>query len=409
MMKVSDEQLSYILQPGVKELANHFTSRGHEIRVAGGAVRDLLMGKVPQDLDFATTATPPEMKQMFEDENVRMINAGGEKHGTVTARLQEQNFECTTLRIDVVTDGRHAEVEFTKDWKLDANRRDLTINAMFLGLDGVLYDYFNGAEHLKERKVLFVGEADTRIKEDYLRILRYFRFYGRIADDPDKHSPEVLDSIKKNVEGLSRIAGERIWVELQKIVTGKFGGELLAEMVKCGVGSHIGLGESIDCENMLKVYKQCQETNMTMLEMHPMTLLASVFQSEEEAFKFIARIKCSKKEKDLLLFVISHRDFVYSCKDFKGIQDMIVDYVIGEKRNREIFLSYVRQILLYTCSSKFLEELDSWYIPKFPVSGGMLIEKGVEKKKTKFVLKDMLDKWKESNFEASAEELLATL
>lgn len=138
--------------------------------------RDLLMNITPTDIDFATTATPKEMIEMFTKENVRMINANGEKHGTVTPRINdEENFEVTTLRIDVRTDGRHAEVEFTTDWLLDANRRDLTINSMFLGFDGKVYDYFFGYEDLKNRRVVFVGEPANRIQEDYLRILRYFR------------------------------------------------------------------------------------------------------------------------------------------------------------------------------------------------------------------------------------------
>lgn len=113
---------------------------------------------------------------MFTNENIRMLNANGEKHGTVTARINdEENFEVTTLRIDVTTDGRHAEVEFTTNWLLDANRRDLTINSMFLGFDGKVYDYFYGYDDLQKRHVLFVGEAANRIQEDYLRILRYFR------------------------------------------------------------------------------------------------------------------------------------------------------------------------------------------------------------------------------------------
>lgn len=134
------------------------------------------MGIKPHDIDFATTATPPQMIDMFNAENIRMLNMKGEKHGTVTARINdEENFEVTTLRVDVATDGRHAEVEFTKNWLLDANRRDLTINSMFLGFDGKVYDYFYGYEDLKNRRVLFVGDAANRIQEDYLRILRYFR------------------------------------------------------------------------------------------------------------------------------------------------------------------------------------------------------------------------------------------
>merc|ERR550519_2760186 len=106
---------------------------------------------------------------MFDTENIRMINNQGEKHGTITARINDKdNFEVTTLRVDKVTDGRRAEVEFTKDWQLDANRRDLTINSMFLGLDGTVYDYFNGIEDLKAKKVKFVGDPVQRIQEDYL-------------------------------------------------------------------------------------------------------------------------------------------------------------------------------------------------------------------------------------------------
>lgn len=139
-------------------------------------LRDLLMHITPQDIDFATTATPQQMIEMFTKENIRMVNANGEKHGTVTPRINdEENFEITTLRIDVTTDGRHAKVEYTTDWLLDANRRDLTINSMFLGFDGSVYDWFYGYEDLQNRRVVFVGNAAHRIQEDYLRILRYFR------------------------------------------------------------------------------------------------------------------------------------------------------------------------------------------------------------------------------------------
>lgn len=111
-----------------------FERYGYQIRIAGGAVRDLLMGLKPHDIDLATTATPDQMKEIFEKENIRMLHTNGEKHGTITVRLNDkENYEITTLRIDVLTDGRHAEVQFTEDWRLDANRRDLTINSIFLG------------------------------------------------------------------------------------------------------------------------------------------------------------------------------------------------------------------------------------------------------------------------------------
>lgn len=133
-LKITSPEFESILTPSLLKLARLFHENNYELRVAGGAVRDILMGIVPHDIDFATTATPDQMKAMFQNAHVRMINANGEKHGTITARIDDtENFEITTLRIDLVTDGRHAVVQFTQDWLLDANRRDLTINALFLG------------------------------------------------------------------------------------------------------------------------------------------------------------------------------------------------------------------------------------------------------------------------------------
>lgn len=134
IQKLNSPEFNSLFTDELNTLATIFSKYGHEIRIAGGAVRDLLMEIQPKDLDFATTATPQQMKDMFNNENIRMINTKGEKHGTITARINDkENFEVTTLRIDVLTDGRHAEVQFTTDWLLDANRRDLTINSMFLG------------------------------------------------------------------------------------------------------------------------------------------------------------------------------------------------------------------------------------------------------------------------------------
>jgi len=216
-MKLESSKFRNVLTPELNVLSAMFTKHGYELRIAGGAVRDLLMDKAPADIDFATTATPDQMKTMFEKEEIRMINNQGEKHGTVTARINDkENYEVTTLRIDKVTDGRHAEVEFTTDWQLDANRRDLTINSMFLGLDGQVYDYFNGSDDLIAKKVRFVGDPVQRIQEDYLRILRYFRFYGRISTASDDHESETIEAIKTNVDGMERISGERIWMEWKK-------------------------------------------------------------------------------------------------------------------------------------------------------------------------------------------------
>jgi tRNA nucleotidyltransferase (CCA-adding enzyme) len=204
--KLNSPEFEKIMTADLKYLFDLFKNYSYELRIAGGAVRDLLMAKLPHDIDFATTATPDQMKEMFQTENIRMINTNGEKHGTITVRLNEkENYEITTLRIDIVTDGRHAEVQFTEDWRLDSNRRDLTVNSIFLASNGEIIDFFNGYEDIKMRRIRFVGEPNKRIQEDYLRILRYFRFYGRICMNPDSHDNDSLVAIKNNSNGLESI------------------------------------------------------------------------------------------------------------------------------------------------------------------------------------------------------------
>ncbi len=143
------------------------------------------------------------------------------------------------------TDGRHASVEFVKDWKIDATRRDLTINAMSLSLDGQLYDYFSGEQHLANKRILFVGNPRARIEEDYLRILRYFRFYGRFVPSADMHDVDTLDAIRELGVGLRRISVERIWMEMRKIVLENHAPSLVALMKDLGVADHIGEWSSL--------------------------------------------------------------------------------------------------------------------------------------------------------------------
>lgn len=173
--EVTEVQDTGIISPDVKTLGELFSRNGFEIRVVGGAVRDVALGKSPKDIDLATDATPQEMQKMFDRAMIKHIPTGIE-HGTLTAVLNNEPYEITTLRADTETDGRHAEVKFVKSWEEDAKRRDLTYNAMSMDIEGNLYDYFGGMDDLQDKVSKFVGDAEQRIKEDYLRILRYFRF-----------------------------------------------------------------------------------------------------------------------------------------------------------------------------------------------------------------------------------------
>jgi len=237
--KLNTEHFQLLLTPELKKLGDIFHKRGYQLRLVGGVVRDLLLGNNPKDIDLATDCTPENMVKIFVQENIKYVPTGLQ-HGTITAHINSTDYEVTTLRIDRVTDGRHAEVEFTTDWKVDAERRDLTINAMSLGFDGTLYDYFDGERHLQEKKVLFVGDPTKRIEEDYLRILRYFRFYGRIVPEANKHDNTTLEAIRRTAIGLKGISAERIREEMNKIIVGNHAPHLVEVICECGVAKHIG-------------------------------------------------------------------------------------------------------------------------------------------------------------------------
>lgn len=361
------------------------------------------MNKQPQDLDFATTATPSEMKEMFENEGVRMINAKGEKHGTITARINDKaNFEVTTLRIDVLTDGRHAVVEFTKDWETDANRRDLTVNALFLGFDGTVYDYFHGIEDLEKRRVAFVGDPAQRIREDYLRILRYFRFYGRIAVEPDSHEPEVLTAIRENVGGLANISGERLWVELKRILVGNFNKELVCRIVDLGIAPFLGLPDSPD---MVEFGRVCDRSRK--LEPQPTTLLAALLSGESEVLSMHARLKLSAYERDLALFVVKHRDTKTFPNDpLKPYQALlfVTKGKVGDVQE------WICEVLKYRADAELLERFRCWDVPRFPVTGNMLLERGLRSgPKFAAILGKLKEIWFESDFTMSADDLLKQL
>lgn len=397
MSKIDTPEYLGLFTANLNFLVKLFKRYNYEIRIAGGAVRDLLMGIVPHDVDLATTATPLQMKDMFITEQVRMINMKGEKHGTITARVNDnQNFEVTTLRIDTKTDGRHAEVEFTTDWHLDANRRDLTINAMFLDFEGTLYDYFNGKEDLQNRVVRFVGDPSQRIQEDYLRILRYFRFWGRIALEACSHDKAALEAIQENAQGLAGISGERIWVEIKKIVVKNHVPAILDQMQHLGVLANVGFTRNDEMDRVKSVWKKCKH-----LSPQPMTVIASMLESEDDLVALNNRVKMSNDEFKLGAFIIGHREDVPTGDGLKYYKDLLISQKDPKLKGR------ILELLKYVGREDIFEAFDNWIPPRFPVTGYHLMELNVPKgpifNKTLNSLKEI---WKESNYTLSKEELL---
>ena len=185
-----------------------------EIRYVGGCVRKILKNEKVNDIDLATNLNPEQIMQVCKKKNIKFYETGVE-HGTITAIINDYKFEITSLRKDLKTDGRHADVIFTNDWKEDASRRDFSINSIYSDLEGNIFDPFNGKKDLEDGKISFIGDAEKRIKEDYLRILRYIRFFLNYSKHG--HNKDITKIIKKNLEGVSKISSERLLDEFKKL------------------------------------------------------------------------------------------------------------------------------------------------------------------------------------------------
>ena len=186
-----------------------------EVRYVGGCVRKILNKEQFDDIDLATNINPSQLKDCLNKSNISFFETGID-HGTITANIENKNFEITSLRKDVKTDGRHALVEYTNDWNQDASRRDFTINSIYADKKGNLFDPNDGVKDLENGLVIFIGDPDKRIKEDYLRILRYIRFFLNYSKQP--HNKEIKKIIKKNINGIKNLSKERLIGELKKIL-----------------------------------------------------------------------------------------------------------------------------------------------------------------------------------------------
>lgn len=223
--------LGLLERPQLRRLLEAFNNHGEETRIVGGAVRNALLGRPVTEVDCATTMLPDAMVKRAHDAGFKPVPTGIE-HGTVTVVVDGEPFEVTTLREDVETNGRYAVVHFGRDFVRDARRRDFTINALSLGLDGKLHDYTDGVADLKERRVRFIGDAHKRIREDYLRIMRFFRFHAEYAEcEPDA---EGLEASGIERQGLAILSKERIRHELLKLLVARRAEETLQVLSRYG-------------------------------------------------------------------------------------------------------------------------------------------------------------------------------
>ena len=221
--KLNPREISFLEIAKLTKVSEIFKSISNyndtsEIRFVGGCVRKILNNEKFDDIDLATNINPKEVKKFLKDKNIDFYETGIE-HGTITAKIAKKNFEITSLRKDVSTDGRHATVEYTNNWNEDASRRDFTINSIYADQEGNLFDPHEGAKDLKNGVVVFIGDPTKRITEDYLRILRYIRFF--LTYSKQKHKLNIKKIIKQNIRGVINLSKERLLSELEKLLLSK--------------------------------------------------------------------------------------------------------------------------------------------------------------------------------------------
>jgi len=393
MMKATDTAF--------KSLHKLFSDNGKSLWMVGGAVRDLQSGNgFPMDIDFCTDATPDEMKAMVNDNYGWKLFETGISHGTVTFMSLLGCFEITTLRKDVECNGRHASVEFTTSLKEDASRRDFTFNAMYMDIDGKIYDFFDGQTDLDNQKVKFIGNAEDRIKEDALRILRYFRFLSEY----NNYDEADFDAVKANIKLLEGVSVERIWSEISKaacknpIKMSSF----FDFMILSGSMEILGIpvSKDINISRMRDIYS----TRGEYPAIFPEFFMAAILPDPIATSNFCDKFKVSNTGRERMMWFSNMIDR-YGHKDSKNYfgPDAVKEhmYMDGDRpEHLQAFASFY--------GDRFLEESIN-HIPrlKFPVTGQDLLDKGFtpgphigEK------LAKMKKRWKVSDYTATKEQLI---
>ena len=383
------------------EAINNF-SFSSEIRYVGGCLRKIIQKEVVDDIDLATNLTPQQVCESLKNNNINYYETGIE-HGTITAVIDDYKFEITSLREDVKTDGRHAEVTFSTDWKKDASRRDFTINSIYSDIEGNLFDPFNGKEDLENGFVQFIGNPEQRIKEDYLRILRYLRFY--LGYSKHKHDFKASRLIKKNITGISNLSKERLLDELKKYVKSN----VLIKLSKDKLS--VELFEIIFPQiKKIKLFSNLNSFAKTKLQEANFIFILSllIVDGSDNADYFIYKYNISKKDQRRLKIIDKFYSEKITAKSFSEKNLNKFFYFRGKQAVIDI-LSY-RLFHLKKLDKKLLNFIDifkSKILPTMPVGAKILMEKYniPEGKNLGNKLKMIEEGWVNNNFKLSAKQI----
>ncbi|HEV7309532.1 CCA tRNA nucleotidyltransferase [Ensifer sp.] len=400
--------------PSLRRVFEILNVDGGEVRVVGGAVRNSLMGLPAGDIDMATTWRPDEVAERAKAAGIKVVPTGID-HGTVTLVIDGTPYEVTTLRRDVATDGRRAEVAFGKDWKADAERRDFTINALYANDRGEVFDDVGGLADIETRTLRFIGDASERVTEDYLRILRFFRFfahYGHGRPDADG-----LRACAKARSKLSTLSAERVWAETKKLLSATDPGRALLWMRQAGVLTEI-LPETekwgIDAIPELVAAERAFGWKPDAL-----LRLAAIVPPDEERLEAMAeRLRLSKAEAGFFhhwakapviatTTVDTALDRLLYRHGAEGITTRLRLALASARRKSEVDPA----LLAETASlRRLLARAEGWQRPKFPLTGADVLKAGVPAgPRVGGILSELETLWVERNFTLDRANLLARL
>ena len=373
-----------------------------EARYVGGCLRNIINQEQVDDIDLATNLKPNEICEALKKKNITYFETGKE-HGTITAVMDNFKFEITSLREDVITDGRHAKVKFSNDWKKDSLRRDFTINSIYADCNGNLFDPHNGKEDLENGIINFIGNTDNRIKEDYLRILRYLRFFLGYSKKP--HRSETLKKIKINIGGVLKISKERLIDELKKI--SKL--EILEKLSKDKLSLELILLIFPELKN-LNIFSKLNLTKREILKKNDFIFILSlmIIDGTDNTDYFMYKFKLSKKNQKRIKVIDNFYREKVNSKTFTESNFNRIFYYNGIEAVTDI-LNY--KVIKSKNSEEKLLELINFYqnkpIPKMSINAELLMTKYKipEGKIMGEKLKKIEEEWINNNFEISNEKL----
>ncbi|MBB3963658.1 CCA tRNA nucleotidyltransferase [Rhizobium metallidurans] len=400
--------------PALKRVFSLLNADGGEGRVVGGAVRNSLMGLGVSDIDVATTLTPDVVIERARAAGIKAVPTGVE-HGTVTLVIDRKPFEVTTLRADVETDGRRATVAFSTDWQTDAERRDLTINALYVGESGEVVDLVGGLADIEKRNIRFIGDAATRIKEDYLRILRFFRFFAYYGSGrPDADGLRAAAAARSK---LATLSAERVWSEMRKLLSAEDPGRALLWMRTVGALTEI-LPETekwgIDAIPALvateKALRWTPDPLLRLASIVPpdakrleaMAARLKLANAEAAVFKAWANAAPINDEMSMAAF-----DRLLYRNSAEGITTRLrLALAVARGKAEGDMAEMARSARL----NRLLDHANAWVKPSFPVNGGDVMAAGIAAgRQVGETLAALEHQWVEENFASDRATLLARL